>query len=130
MALRSTRRFISKRDILSGMLLDINYQKNSGENKIYSVLVIDPDKVNQHTNNRQLHGILIDDLTDDEIIKLINDMGELTYDSEDTRAPLADLQNNEAYQRFSANYDTKKRYRTFTLENISSARQILIGAIE
>jgi hypothetical protein len=72
---------------------------------------------------------LIDDLTDDGVIKLINDMGELTYDAEDKRAPLTDLQNNEAYQRFSANYDTKKRYRTFTLDNIKSVRQILIGEI-
>jgi hypothetical protein len=129
MALRGTRRFTSKGNIQSGMLIDISYQKDSGETKTYSVLVIDPDKTNQFTNNRQLHGLLIDDLTDDGVIKLINDMGELTYDSEDKRAPLTDLQNNEAYQRFSANYDTKKRYRTFTLDNIKSVRQILIGEI-
>jgi hypothetical protein len=129
MALRSTRRFISKGNIQSGMLLDISYKKSSGESKTYSVLTIDPDKINQYTNNRQLHGLLIDDLNDDEVIKLINVMGELTYNVEDKRAPLTDLQNNEAYEKFKANYDTKERYRTFTLDNISSVRQILIGEI-
>jgi hypothetical protein len=130
MALRSTRRFISKGSIQSGMLLDISYKKSSGESKTYSVLTIDPDKINQYTNNRQLHGLLIDDLNDDEVVKLINVMGELTYNVEDKKAPLTDLQNNEAYEKFKANYDTKERYRTFTLDNISSVRQILIGDIE
>jgi peroxiredoxin len=129
MALRSTRRFMSKSSIQSGMLLDITYKKGSGETKTYSVLAIDPDKVNQHTNNRQLHGLLIDDLSDDDVIKLINVMGELTYDAEDKRAPLTDLQNNEAYEKFKANYDTKERYRTFILENITNVRQILIGEV-
>jgi hypothetical protein len=112
------------------MLLDIIYQKDSGETSTYSVLAIDPDKVNQFTNNRQLHGLLIGDLTDDEIVKLINVMGELIYNPEDKKAALVDLQNNESYQKFSANYDTKKRYRTFTLNNIRSVRQILVGGIE
>jgi len=127
MALRSERRFISKTNIKSGMLLSITYKKNSGEVKDYMLITIDPDKENKFTKNNQLHGLLVDDLSDEELIKMIVTIGNLSYDPTDVRAPLTDIQNDEAYEKFKANYDTKKRYRTFTLDNIRSVRQILVG---
>jgi hypothetical protein len=129
MALRSERRYISKGDIKSGMMLDITYQKKSGETKPYTILVVDPTKQNQYTTTSQLHGILINDLTDAELIKLVVTIGNLQY-QEDRRSPLTNLQSDEVYDKYKSLYGSQDRYRTFILENIKTARQILLGEAE
>ena len=76
MALRSERRFIGKKNIQSGMLLEFSYTKKSdGSTKSYMVLVIDPSKKNENSNTIQLHGIIINDLSDDELINLVSTLG-------------------------------------------------------
>jgi hypothetical protein len=129
MALRSERRFISKNDIQSGMMLDITYKKKSGETKTYTILTIEPSKENQYTKSSQLHGILIDDLSDADIFKLIVSLGNLTV-GDDRKAPLTNLQSDDAYSKYKSLYGSQDRYRTFIIENIVNARQILIGELE
>ena len=129
MALRGSRRFMSKDSIQSGMLLDITYQKTPEEAKNYSLLVIDPNKENKFSKALQMHALLVDDLEDGEVVRMVNDMAQFAPDPADKRAPVADLKNDAAYQGFIDNYDTKKRYRTFTLTKIKNVRQILIGEI-
>jgi hypothetical protein len=82
MPLRSERRFISKSNIQSGMLLEFSYTKKSdGFTKSYMVLVIDPAKKNENTKTTQLHGVLINDLSDDELIELVDTLGQRATDA-------------------------------------------------
>jgi hypothetical protein len=130
MAIRGSRRFIRYSDLKSGMLLEFSYQKQSGETKSYNVLTIDPEIPNPHTNNLQLHGIVVDDLTDQELTDMIATLGPLTIDAENRRAPLTELANDEAYEKFKSQYVPRNIYRTFNKDNISLLRQILLGATE
>jgi hypothetical protein len=129
MPIRGSRRFISYRDLKSGMLLEFKYQKKSGETKIYNVLTIDPQISNQYTNNLQLHGIVVDEMNDVELKELISSIGPLTIDAENRRASLTDLANDEAYAKFKSQYVSRNIYRTFNKANISLLRQILLGNI-
>jgi hypothetical protein len=122
MALKSERRFISKNDIQSGILIEFFYKKKDGSTKKYITLVIDPDK------NGLLHALLIDDLSDFEILQTITKLANLNYDPSNPKAPITNLQTDEAYVNYSLIKD-QRRYRTFLTENIFNLRQILIGDV-
>lgn len=131
MALRSERRFISKSKIESGMLLEFSYMKIAdGAAGQYTVLVIDPVKKNESTGNEQLHALLIDDLSDMELIGLITTLGSFQFNPDDRAAPLTNLQSDAAYNKYLSTTKSQRRYRTFILKNITSPRQILIGEVE
>jgi hypothetical protein len=131
MALRSERRFISKANIQSGMLVEFSYTKiKDGSTGSYMVLVIDPIKKNETTGNDQLHGLLIDDLTDMELIGLITKLGGIEFNSDKPEAPLTNLQSDEAYSKYLNTTKSQRRYRTFVMKNVSNPRQILIGEIQ
>jgi hypothetical protein len=130
MAIRGSRRFIRYSDLKSGMLLEFVYEKKSGEIKTYNVLIIDPEIPNPHTNNLQLHGIVVDELSDQELTSLISSIGPLTIVAENRRAPLTELANDESYEKFKAQYVSRNIYRTFNKNNITLLRQILLGAID
>ena len=123
MPLRSERRFISKSKISSGMLVEFTYKKvGDGSSKNYTALVIDPDK------DKYLHALLIEDLSDNELVNMITKLGEFSYDPDERNKPLVDLQNDEAYDKYLG-IKNQRRYRTFLVDNISSLRQILIGKL-
>lgn len=123
MALRSERRFISKEAIQSGMLVEFTYKKVSDESiKSYTVLIVDPNK------DDYLHGLLISDLSDAELIGLVTKLGSFTYDPDNRAEPITNLQSDAAYDRYLG-IKNERRYRTFLRENISSLRQILTGTI-
>ena len=131
MALRSERRFISKSKIQSGMLLEFSYMKIAdGATGTYTVLVIDPVKKNESTGNEQLHALLIDDLSDMELIGLITTLGSFQFNPDERDAPLTNLQSDAAYTKYLSTTKSQRRYRTFILKNIASPQQILIGEIE
>jgi hypothetical protein len=131
MALRSERRFISKSNIQSGMLLEFSYTKKSdGSTKSYMVLVIDPSKENENTKTTQLHGILIDDLSDEELIKLVVTLGNVQLTPDERSEPLVNLQSDEAYDKYVGSIKGDRRYRTFVTDNIANPRQILLGEIK
>jgi len=131
MALRSERRFISKNKIQSGMLLEFSYMKiTDGATGVYTVLVIDPAKKNESTGNEQLHALLIDDLSDMELIGLVTTLGSFQFNPDERTAPLTNLQSDDAYNKYLSTTKSQRRYRTFILKNIASPRQILIGEIE
>jgi hypothetical protein len=109
------------------MIVDVDYKKLSGETETYQVLVIDPNKLNEHTGNSQLHGVLVDDLHDNSLIELTIKMGKFYYDPSNRRNPLTDLKTDDAYEKFKEHYGGKVRYRTFLIDNITSARQRLVG---
>lgn len=123
MPLRSERRFIGKSKISSGMLIDFSYKKVSdGSSKNYTALVIDPDK------DKYLHALLIEDLSDSELVGMITKLGQFSYNPDEPNKPLTDLQNDEAYNKYLG-IKNERRYRTFLVDNISSLRQILIGEL-
>jgi hypothetical protein len=129
-ALRSERRFISYSQVTTGMMVEFSYTKDSGETGTYSAIVIDPSKKGE--NELYMHAILIDDLSDEEIVKLATEIGqEFNFDPDARRNPLTYLQTNEAYDRYRAsNIKPKRIYRTFVTNRIKMVRQILIGALE
>ena len=130
MALRSERRFISKSKIESGMLLEFSYTKIAdGASGLYTVLVIDPVKKNESTGNEQLHALLIDDLSDMELIGLITTLGSFQFNPDERDAPLTNLQSDAAYTKYLSSTKSQRRYRTFILKNIASPQQILIGGL-
>jgi hypothetical protein len=123
MALRSERRFISQVAVKSGMLVEFTYRKmRDSTAKTYMAMVVDPNK------NNYLHALLVDDLSDVDLIRLVVTLGNLTFDPSNRAQPLTDLKSDEAYKKYSGIKD-QRRYRTFLLSNISGLRQILIGDI-
>lgn len=123
MALLSERRFISTTKITSGMFVEFSYRKvKDNITKTYIALVIDPSR------DKYLHAVLIDDLSDQEIIQMITQLGNLIYDPMQRDQPLTNLQSDDAYRRYTT-LQRKYQYRTFLLANISGLRQILIGSI-
>lgn len=126
MGLRSERRFISKNSLKTGMMVEFSYTKKDSTTSSYTVLVVDPDR------NGHLHGILIGDLSDAELIKFATEVGsKFTYDPEERNAPITELQSEAAYQRFkSSMFGNTRRYRTFLLDKITSTRQILTGEVK
>lgn len=141
MGFRDDGRFISKYNVTTGMIIDFSYTTTSSKkNKTarYKVLVIDPEKFHDSTDNGQLHGLLIDDsLSDLDIVRIATEIGqEFNYNPnpetpKDRRVPITMLQTNEAYTRYTTSFiKNDRRYRTFLVDNMSSVRQILIGKLK
>ncbi len=130
MSLRSERRYIGVNDIESGMMIQFNYSKKSGGSGQYIVLVVDPNRENDHASEPQLHGFVIDQLSDSELIEFFSSFRTtITIDPENRRKSVVEqLNTDEAYATFAASKYVKDRsYRTFNLSGMSSIRQILAG---
>lgn len=133
MALRSERRFIGIKDVKPGMMVEFTYAKKSGGKGKYVVLVVDPNKQNEHASEPQLHGFIIDELTDSQLIDFFATFGKsIKMDYEKRRESIVEeLNTDEAYQAFAASKYVKDRtYRTFNLSGISQMRQILLGSVD
>jgi len=133
MPLRSERRFINISNVESGMMIQFNYKKKSGESGQYIVLVVDPNRTNTRATEPQLHGFVIKELSDSELIEFFASFKtNIKLDYDDRRAPVVEkLNTDEAYNKFvSSKYVTDRSYRTFNLSGISQVRQILPGAVE
>jgi hypothetical protein len=133
MALRSERRFISLDDVLSGMIIEFNYTKLDGTANSYIVLVVDPNRQNERAKEPQLHGFLIEDMSDEELFKFASEFGtSITIDPISRKNPfVSDLNTDEAYKRFvGSTYSKDRTYRTFLISKMSKVRQVLIGAPE
>ena len=133
MPLRSERRFIGINDVTPGMMIQFNYTKKSGGSGSYTVLVVDPNRQNDHASEPQLHGFVIDELSDSQLIEFFASFGKtINLDYEDRRASVVEgLNTDEAYNMFKGSkYVDNRSYRTFNLSSMSSVRQILLGATE
>jgi hypothetical protein len=125
--LRSSPRYIAQKDIKSGMILDFGYNKLNGESKMYQALVIDPSKSDEHTGNLQLHGLLIDDLDDQKLLEMLKMLGSFFEAPPGWRNPIADYNSDEVYERIKQRItDSKKRYRTFLVDNITRPQQRIV----
>jgi hypothetical protein len=134
MAFRSERRFINLDKVESGMMLQFNYTKLSGESSQYTVLVIDPNRKNQRASEPQLHGFIIEDFSDEELIQFIVSFRTTTnigdYENR-SKAIVEQLDSNVAYDRFkNSKYADGRPYRTFNRSKIYQLRQILVGEVE
>lgn len=133
MSLRSERRFIGIGNVKPGMMIQFNYKKTSGESGTYTVLVVDPDRQNERAKEPQLHGFVIDELSDKELIDFFTLFGKtVKLDYDDRRASVVEeLNTDEAYTAFkSSKYVKDRSYRTFNLSGMSSIRQILVGSLD
>lgn len=133
MALRSEGRFISLNNVKPGMMISFNYTKKSGDSGKYIVLVVDPRRQNERALEPQLHGFVIDELSDKELVEFFTSFGKKTkLDYTDRRASVVEeLNTDDAYERFKESKYVKDRsYRTFNLSSMSTVRQILLGSIE
>jgi hypothetical protein len=133
MPLRSERRFINLNDVKPGMMVQFTYTKKSGGSGSYTVLVVDPDRTNERATEPQLHGFVIDELTDSQLIEFFTSFGKsINLDYEDRRASVVEgINTDEAYTTFSTSkYVTNRSYRTFNRSSISQVRQILVGSVD
>jgi len=133
MPLRSERRFIGLNSVTPGMMIQFNYTKKSGGSGSYTVLVVDPNRQNDHASEPQLHGFVIDELSDSQLIEFFASFGKTTkLDYEDRRASVVEgLNTDEAYTTFkSSKYVDNRSYRTFNISSMSSVRQILLGEVD
>ena len=131
MSLRSEARFIGLSAVQSGMMVTFAYKKSEDEVKTYTAIVVDPAKPHKTANVSHFHALLIDDLTDFEIIKLAAKLGNgISFNPDDRNAPLTDLASDESYAKYFSEFKLDRRYRTFLPDNILKLRQILIGAPE
>jgi hypothetical protein len=130
MQLRSTRRFISVDDIQTGMMLQFRYTKLDKATDDYTVLVIDPAKVDSRTDRIQLHAYDIGQLSDSDIVQFMLDLDtELSIDANNRRKSLAALNADEVYRHFINSSQYKDRpYKRFIPEKMQLVRQILVGA--
>jgi hypothetical protein len=115
------------------MMVQFRYTKKSGETNQYVVLVVDPQRTNKRATEPQLHGFVIDEMNDKELIEFFSSLqGNINIDYEDRRASIIEgLNTDEAYKKFtSSKYIKDRSYRTFNLSAITGIRQILIGSID
>ena len=133
MPLRSERRFININDVKPGTMVQFRYSKKSGGSGEYTVLVVDPNRKNEHAAEPQLHGYLIDKFSDQQLIEFISSFNKtMNIDYEDRRGSLIEsLNTEEAYKQFaSSRFAGERSYRTFNLSGVSQLRQILIGSVD
>tara|TARA_R110000868_G_scaffold201591_3_gene449108 strand:+ start:2600 stop:3001 length:402 start_codon:yes stop_codon:yes gene_type:complete len=133
MPIRSERRFISLTKVSPGMMVEFTYSKKSGGTGKYTVLVVDPSRENEHASEPQLHGFIINELNDAQLIEFFASFGKsINLDSTDRRASVMEgLNTDEAYTTFaSSKYVKSRSYRTFNISGISQLRQVLLGSVE
>lgn len=133
MAIRSERRYISPGDIKSGMMVQFNYNKKSGGSDEYIVLVVDPKRQNTRATEPQLHGFVIDELSDAQLVEFFSSFKKtINLDYTNRRGSVVEgLNTTEAYTAFaSSKYVKDRSYRTFNLSGITQPRQILVGSVE
>lgn len=133
MPIRSIREYINLDDVESGMMVQFTYTKVSGGSDQYVVLVVDPRKPNKYTKEPQLHGFIIKELSDSELVEFFTSFKKTTkLDYDDKRASVIEgLNTDEAYKTFaSSRYVQDRTYRTFNLKKIKKMRQILLGTPE
>lgn len=136
MSLLSERRFISISNVKPGMLLEFNYTKKDGGSGQYTVLVIDPDRKNDHSMESLLHAIDISGMSDEEIIETLASFQtqiDLGVDSEEDRKKqvVKDVNTQQAYVNLQdSKFRERRRYRTFIRNSVSRPRQILLGRVE
>lgn len=129
--LRGTRQFISKEKLESGMLVEFSYRQEYGDKtvKTYQILVIDPRKKNERGSEDLLHGILIEDLNDSELLQLANSLSVEPLLLEGEKIPLTNFKSTGTLINYNASaFKDSKKYRTFILKNIQGTpRQILLN---
>lgn len=133
MPIRSERRFINIDNVKPGMMVQFTYSKKSGGTGQYVVLVVDSNRMNEHATEPQLHGFVIDQLDDADLLNFFSSFRKsIKMDYENRRSSLIEgLNTDEAYEAFkSSKYVKDRTYRTFNLSGISGLRQILLGSVD
>lgn len=133
MPLRSERRYMGVGDLKSGMMIQFNYTKKSGDSGDYIVLVVDPSIPNKYTGEPQLHGFTIKELSDSELIEFFSSFNtQVKIDYDNRRGSVVEgLNTDDAYSAFAnSRYVEDRSYRTFNLSKISQLRQILVGSVD
>jgi hypothetical protein len=132
MAIRGQRKYINISNVEPGMMIQFNYKKLSGETNEYVVLVIDPNRENEHASQPQLHGYLLRDFSDKELVDFFSSLDtEAKIDPKSKTPVIKDINNDEMYSKFATSkYVSNRPYRTFNLTGISKVRQILVGKVQ
>lgn len=136
MSLLSERRFISLSNVTPGMLLEFSYTKLDGTSGKYTVLVIDPNRINKNTSEPQMHAIDVGELSDLEILEALasfkTEMDVSVNEEADRRKKVVvDTNTDDAYKNLATSkFREKRRYRTFNLKTVGQTRQILLGTLD
>lgn len=130
MPLRGQGKYVGIDDVESGMMIDFTYSKKSGGSQRYTVLVVDPRRTNDHASEPQLHGFVINSLSDSQLIEFFSSLGTpKELKTGETVVVVEELNSDEAYKKFvSSKYVSNRSYRTFNISGIRRVRQIFVGS--
>jgi hypothetical protein len=128
MSLKSERRILSKDKIQSGIMVEFSYTGKQSKSDKYSIIVID---VVTSNGVEYLHGLVLENLSDLDIVRLSTEIGKsFNFDPDERKMPLTSLNSDEAYDRYKTSiFKNDRRYRTFIMNNILNLQQILIGEL-
>lgn len=114
--------------IRPGSILTVNYTKKDGSGGIYLIMVVDPYRKNQHAKEPQVHGYLVNEMTESEFINFVVALScPILVDPINSEIKIADLSNTEAYQSLPiiSTY-TPRPYRTFNISGINNVTEAVI----
>lgn len=129
MPLTIEERIIPVTKVRPGAIVRMTYTKKDGKVGEYLMMVIDAFRQNSHAKEPQIHGYLINEMTESEFINFIVSLNcPIALDPTNAELSLVDLSNTEAYAAKSliSTY-TSRPYRTFNVSGISSVMEVVIN---
>lgn len=129
MPLSIEQRRIPVTSLRPGAIVVIDYTKTDGSGNSYLLMVVDTNRPNPHTGKPQLHGYLINEMTESEFINFIVSLNApMSVDPTNAEIKIVDLSNTEAYaaMRTISTY-TVRPYRTFNMSGVKSALETVIN---
>lgn len=129
MALEIVEKPIVVSGIKSGMLVNLSYTKVSGGAGNYFLFVINPSLPNSKTGSQQLHAYNFGGIINEsQFVNILVDLNAaLVLDTVNKEMKLEALADTEAYEaRYVIPTTDARPYRTFNIQNIGNATQLLI----
>lgn len=129
MPLTIEERMIPVTKIRPGAIIKITYTKKDGSVGEYLMMVIDAFRKNAHAREPQIHGYLINEMTESEFINFIVSLNcPIALDPTNAELSVVDLSNTEAYAAKSlVSTYTNRPYRTFNVSGISTVMEAVIN---
>lgn len=115
MAILSRRKFTNYKYITSGQVAAFGY-----EGKNYTVLVIDPKKINDHSDSVLLHAITLEDMSEDDIFSWYTTLNLSVFGQS--------LDSTAIYDKYkNSSLVSQRRYRTFVVDKIKNPQTVTFG---
>jgi hypothetical protein len=129
-------RMAGRAAMTTGAVVSFTYEKLNGESNKYKVIVIDPARVNKHTEDSpesaKLHAYDITNLDDREFIRFLCDLDvPFKINPAEKELSIAELDSVGVYEAFKTSLKRLDRpYRTFNISKIKEIRRIALESEE